>query len=736
MDTSTTATATRHHAGSDGVFVEYEKILVPMSTGTACAFYLAHTPEGFHYGFEFFIRSPKNHVKKLPAMIDGVAGKLDQKKRLLLWLIDGHASKFFSDHKAAVKKVAEFRALVAAEAELPSGHAAPVEFAAEPEPAVVEIASQVETLATGPAAEVPAAEPLPTDGQLQAVVENPPSAADGAAAAAELAFRQKFRAEAAGMSSPAQRGRYAEIAVAEIERGDNPRKTRSAEKFAELVESMRAKGELLQPIAVRDLGEGRWPARYQLIFGEGRWLGAQELGWPLIEAKVYTGLDAAAALEMALIENLQREDMNAMDEAEGFAELSHLGRSPAEMAERTGKDLSTIKRSLALVKLPDEVRGMVRTGALSARQARNLVRWVSPKGAPGSTAADFVARPLVCQGIAKAAAEFGISSDDLAEGIPEHAIAELVFLEAITEVPGKYYDRICALELFAHTPETGKYFRLGSEARFLFCFADTDWKTLKKQIDAELREATKQAARKASTKVESKVSVPVADLEKSKTKFVELSPEDEKRYADHLPKGSCTLGVAKSGAEVMLCIKPEHLAQLKEAEAKALAEDRKEKILDADRAAQAKLKKLKRITSREMAFVIEAAGNGFNASIDEPGNEHVWKAAGLKYPKGKKDTRHLLESFEPVDQFRLFIHAILGDAHMDDPDLVELLCWILEVPNLGMITDNPKAWSELISQLAADLWPAESPTPFDEPVEKPSAAKKPKAKKTKKKTRR
>lgn len=709
MDTSTNAT--RHHAGSDGVFVEYEKILVPMSTGTACAFYLAHTPEGFHYGFEFFIRSPKNHVKKLPAMIDGVAGKLDQKKRLLLWLIDGHASKFFSDHKAAVKKVAEFRALVAAEAELPSGHSEPVEFSAEPEPADVEIASQVETLATGPAAEVPAAEPLPV--------------------------------------APAQRGRYAEIAVAEIDRGDNPRKTRSAEKFAELVESMRAKGELLQPIAVRDLGEGREgkpdTKRYQLIFGEGRWLGAQQLGWPLIEAKVYTGLDAAAALEMALIENLQREDMNAMDEAEGFAELSHLGRSPTEMASRTGKDVRTIQKALALVKLPDEVRAQVRTGALSARQARNLIRWVSPKGAEGKNApADFVARPLVCQAIAKAAAELDISSDALVDGIPEKAISELLFLEAITEVPGKYYDRICSLGLFDQAPATGKYFRIGSEARFIFCFADTDWKTLKKQIDAEVREATKQAARKASTKVESKVSVPVADLEKSKTKFVELSPEDEKRYADHLPKGSCTLGVAKSGAEVMLCIKPEHLAQLKEAEAKAIIDDRGTVAERVEETIRNRLRKLKKIGPREMAWIasIVLPPNGSHCVVI---TMHDFMAQGIKAPKnfttGPGLTLADLVKYSPVEIARLLLSAAVGFSCQDVgddsfEDFKEIACWLLDMPKLGLIEDEPKVRSDLISQLAADLWPAESPTPFDEPVEKPSVAKKPKAKKTKKKTRR
>jgi ParB family transcriptional regulator, chromosome partitioning protein len=664
-----------HTANAAGIFEDAEQIFVSLGAGNICHFLVANSELGWVPGFKLFTRQPRNLNEHLPKATDGA---YQTRRGALEYCVDC-ADKFFAEHPGPRQAIATW-------------------WAKE---------SDVSTV------------PAFLDKLIEDTAKNVrPKATDGVLPVASPAIIMP-----AGLPP---RPHFAEIPLDQIEANpDNPRKDRPEADVVELANSIKANG-LLQPVAVRDMGEGRQgkpdTKRYRLIFGEGRWLAHQHLNMATIEAKVFTGVDAPTALAFALVENLQRRDMNAIDEAEGFAELSRMSWTPERMAEQTGKSERTIYRALSLMKLPESVRLLVRSGELSARRAFALVRWVA--AAPTVAADEFVARPRVCAVIADVASKSAadISSDELAAGVPDKAVGALLSERLIAEVPAKYWGRV----------REGRHeFR---SAGRLYTFALDGWKALKKTIDTADREAAARSADKAKTKVANQVSVTVAELKKGKANVVELSGLDE-IYIDYLPKDACAPGIADDQSEVIVCLKPDLLRLLKEAEAKALEQDREDRIMEADERAQAKLKKLKRVTGREMAFVLESTQYSCSASLD---TAEAWKAAGLKFPRNadKIGLRQMLEALDPVDQFRLFIHSMLCEAHLGDSDLVELLCWILEVPTLGFIGQDQKARETLLSQLSADLWPAATPTPFEEPVEKPSAKKATKAKKPAKKSRR
>jgi ParB family transcriptional regulator, chromosome partitioning protein len=148
---------------------------------------------------------------------------------------------------------------------------------------------------------------------------------------------------------------------------DQPRKKFSVEKLEELAASIREKG-IIQPLVVRKVSDS-----YEIITGERRWRAAQKAGLHEVPV-VIRDVSDDIALEMALIENIQREDLNAMEQAEAFHELMekfHL--SQEEMAKRVGKDRSTVANSLRLLKLPIEIKNDILDERLSMGHARALL---------------------------------------------------------------------------------------------------------------------------------------------------------------------------------------------------------------------------------------------------------------------------------------------------------------------------------------------------------------------------
>jgi ParB family transcriptional regulator, chromosome partitioning protein len=159
------------------------------------------------------------------------------------------------------------------------------------------------------------------------------------------------------------------IPIEQILPGDGqPRQHFDDVRLAELAESIRAHG-VIQPIVVRK----RSNQQFEIIAGERRWRAAQKAGLRTIPA-VISDTAPADTLTLALVENLQREDLNPIEEAEAFHRLQEgLGYTQQEIAEAVGKDRTTITNSLRLLKLPSPVRRSVLEGELSMGHARALL---------------------------------------------------------------------------------------------------------------------------------------------------------------------------------------------------------------------------------------------------------------------------------------------------------------------------------------------------------------------------
>jgi ParB family transcriptional regulator, chromosome partitioning protein len=147
-----------------------------------------------------------------------------------------------------------------------------------------------------------------------------------------------------------------------------PRQVFDEEALAELTSSIEASG-LLQPIVVRSTAG----SRYELIAGERRWRAVQRLNWQKVPV-IVRDLDDQAALTLAMIENLQRDDLNSIDEALGYQRLMQEFKIPqAEVARLVGKDRSTVANILRLLKLPADVQNLLQAKQISEGHARALL---------------------------------------------------------------------------------------------------------------------------------------------------------------------------------------------------------------------------------------------------------------------------------------------------------------------------------------------------------------------------
>ena len=147
----------------------------------------------------------------------------------------------------------------------------------------------------------------------------------------------------------------------------NPRKEFREEELAELTESIRSKG-LVQPIIVRPAESG-----YEIVAGERRWRAAQKAGLHTVPV-IARDLSDKEVLELAIIENVQRADLNAIEEAAGYRELiERFDYSQEQLSEIIGKSRSHVANTLRLLKLPDGVQTMVQDGRLTAGHARALI---------------------------------------------------------------------------------------------------------------------------------------------------------------------------------------------------------------------------------------------------------------------------------------------------------------------------------------------------------------------------
>src|SRR5262249_36583528 len=148
----------------------------------------------------------------------------------------------------------------------------------------------------------------------------------------------------------------------------------SENELSELSDSIKTHG-VLQPILVRPIAGGR----YEIVAGERRWRAAQRAGLHSIPA-VVRELNEVEVLEIAIVENVQRTDLNPIEEAQGFqALIDRFGRTQQDIADAVGKSRPHIANMLRLLALPEELQEMVRDGRLTAGHARAILTAPDPR---------------------------------------------------------------------------------------------------------------------------------------------------------------------------------------------------------------------------------------------------------------------------------------------------------------------------------------------------------------------
>jgi ParB/RepB/Spo0J family partition protein len=625
-------------ANASGVFENPELLIIPgLPAGCAGELRLARVNvddagqpcDGWRVGWFLHTRQPKNTTQE---EVQELGPLFRAREAAIAWLIDEVAVKFFFDHRAAKKALLAWRAQMLPKVDVPT------------EPACAEVANY-----QGPMSK----DQCPT-GNAQVA------------------------------------SRYASIGCEEIEANpDNPRVAVDEEYIAELARSIMAQG-LLQPVAVRDLGEQSKP-RYRLIAGFCRWEAHRKLGWPLIEAKIFCGVDDARASELALVENLTRRDLNPMEEALGYCELrDRFGYSPEKIAERTGKGFSTIKNALRLAALPTAVAALVREGTLAATSARVL------------SAARWSQRPEHCGVLAAWIVRSRIPGDrveQLGTGLPREAALALQEANLAVEIT-RYRERLGPERLAAPKQRERGPDIVETGHGDIWHLDPVTWRQEQACLDQEQREKEERERLRAVSRVEAaatqKVNVKVADLSRAKLSY-ELLAGDNARYVRYLPPAIVAEGIDEASAEMLVCLQPAELARLKKREAELHAADRETVLADRSGEAQDAINRLRKLGPREVAFLVAAAlGDGVAATIDPKDFEE----RALPVPHDL--TAASLALYEPLDLVKVYLWSHLVNA--EGEALEEALRWVLARPVLGLAAETEEGRKKVLAQAARECF--------------------------------
>ena len=242
---------------------------------------------------------------------------------------------------------------------------------------------------------------------------------------------------------------YPEIAVHLIEPSPyQARRDIPAEQLGELAESIRSEG-LLQPIVVRKHGE-----KFQLIAGERRWRAFQQLKIKTIPARIVQASNASSAA-LGLIENLQREGLNAIEEAHGYASLIRdFDLTQETAAERVGKGRASVANSLRLLSLEGELQGFVAKNLLSVGHAKVLL------GVEDSVRRALIARRVIEEGLSVRSTEKLAQSAKASDGSPSAKPAKrgLTPKDAATVagIEKKLTSHLGARVALLHSPKKGR----------------------------------------------------------------------------------------------------------------------------------------------------------------------------------------------------------------------------------------------------------------------------------------
>ena len=264
---------------------------------------------------------------------------------------------------------------------------------------------------------------------------------------AQASATQKQAANAPASQFSAQ-NLYSEILIDKIVPSPfQARREFLPEEVNELAESIASEG-LMQPIVVRKLADGN----FELIAGERRWRACKQLGLKRIMANVQTASDASSAVK-GLIENLQRSDLNPMEEALGFANLMANFKLTQDMlSRRIGKSRSAVANSLRLLTLPKEVQNLVSAGRLSVGNAKVLL------GLDDKAQQAALARRIVETDMNVRATEIAVAKIKSAKtSSPDAKVGALTRQSAVLhDLENKIREKLNANVEIKHSPKKGK----------------------------------------------------------------------------------------------------------------------------------------------------------------------------------------------------------------------------------------------------------------------------------------
>ncbi len=204
-------------------------------------------------------------------------------------------------------------------------------------------------------------------------------------------------------------GTYRKVPIADIRPNRlQPRRHFDEAAMSSLAASIRAVG-VLQPVLVRDVGDGG----FELVAGERRWRAAKRAGLQTMPVLVETSVDDAASLEQALVENLHREDLNALEEAAAYQQLiDEFNLTHQDVADRVGKSRAAVTNTLRLLQLPSGVQRAVADNTISAGHARALL------GTPDRGLQEALVGRMITEGLSVRAVEEIVRASVVTEEYP------------------------------------------------------------------------------------------------------------------------------------------------------------------------------------------------------------------------------------------------------------------------------------------------------------------------------
>lgn len=655
-----------HEANADGVFENAERVAVPMPKRASCEIQLACGASGeWVYGLTLQLPSVGRGE---PACVNGTRYP---ERSAALWAALEKAVEFFANTGAGAANLSAAEKKIAERA-----HGAVLDFMGDP---------QFTPLAPAPVVRI----------------------------------------------APVYHTQFMDLPVAKIqENPENDRKAFSVVKDRELADSLLTEG-LHQPIAVRRLLDGEVPngefplgdasaPEYELIFGHRRRRAAIMAGMLAIQAKVYHGLARKQATALALIENLQRENLNAMEEAEGYARLmrdevlTHEG-----CASRVGRARSTVTSSLGLLRLPEVIREYIREGKLTAEHGKGLKRFVPDAKDAAKWAEEFPAWESVVKIMAEQSIEQKVPSAALDRGIP--FIHTLVQAGVAVRI-----DQFGEHRLNGKQREHAAYFPVGDGD--WVCFHPAHWQA---EVAERLRKAAEAA--EAERKKQAETLEALAKGGRKQLRIEDLKAEDYRQLTgvneglvDLVPDGKKQ--AAKGAAGRTTVVTDVQLAdRLQKAMLKEIKANRTEAVVELEKKVRKKIAALKKVGPREMAWLVYLITDAADRNMYLHLTGDAAKAAGVKLPaaalaqetdwdrvEAAPKRLAALAKAEPVALVRTLMAERLNHALYEivatGPDSVgaRFVRWWLESETLWLLEETDEGRRELVERVKASTWYAKA----------------------------